>query len=65
MLLSRKPEDRLEHYRQSIKALLTRYAESMSQHPEPNVELKLVFDTENDRYLLLDVGWCVKKRAHH
>ncbi len=60
MLLSRETEDG-QHYHQSIKALLTRYAKSMSQHPEPNVEHELVFDTENDRYLLLDVGWRGKK----
>lgn len=57
--------DRLEHYRQSIKTLLKRYANSMSQHPESGVEVELVFDTENDRYLLLDVGWRGKKRVHH
>jgi XisI protein len=48
--------DRLEIYRESIKAFLKQYADSINQNPEPGVEVELVFDTENDRYLLLDVG---------
>jgi XisI protein len=57
--------DRLEHYRQSIKALLNRYADSMGKNPDPMVEIETVFDNENDRYLLLDVGWQNNKRVHH
>jgi hypothetical protein len=57
--------ERLEHYRQSIKTLLKRYADSMSKNLEPGVEIELVFDTENDHYLLLDVGWRATKRVHH
>ena len=29
------------------------------------IEVELVFDTERDRYLLLDVGWDGKHRVHH
>jgi XisI protein len=57
--------DRLEHYRQSIKKLLKQYADSINKQPEPGVDVQLVFDTENDRYLLLDVGWQETKRIHH
>jgi hypothetical protein len=57
--------DRLEHYRQSIKELLKRYANSINNSLEPGVEVELVFDVEHDRYLLLDVGWRQKKRVHH
>ena len=57
--------DRLELYRISIKAFLRQYADATAQHPDPDVEVELVFDTENDRYLLLDVGWDGKKRIHH
>jgi hypothetical protein len=56
--------DRLEHYRQSIKNLLKQYADAMNKNPEPGVEIELIFDPENDRYLLLDVGWRAKKRVH-
>ncbi|NQE34779.1 XisI protein [Microcoleus asticus] len=57
--------DRLEHYRQSIKKLLKQYADSINKQPEPGVEVELVFDTEKDRYLLLDIGWQEAKRIHH
>jgi XisI protein len=57
--------DRIELYRESIKTFLKNYADSISQHPEPGTEIEIVFDTENDRYLLLDVGWDKEKRVHH
>jgi XisI protein len=57
--------DRIEFYRESIKAFLKHYADSINQHPEPGTETEIVFDTENDRYLLLDVGWDKEKRVHH
>jgi len=57
--------DRVEHYRKSIKTLLKKYANSMSNNPEPEVAIELVFDTEKDRYLLLNVGWRGAKRVHH
>jgi hypothetical protein len=56
--------DRVEHYRESIKTLLKKYANSMSKNPEPEVEIELIFDTEKDRYLLLNVGWRGAKRVH-
>lgn len=37
----------------------------MKKNPETGVEVELVFDTENDHYLLLDVGWRARKRVHH
>lgn len=57
--------DRLEHYRKSITTLLKQYADSMSKNPESEVEIEIVFDPENDRYLLLNVGWRGAKRVHH
>lgn len=57
--------DRLEHYRQSIITLLTRYADSMNKYPEPGVEIELILDTQNDHYLLLNVGWRQEKRINH
>ncbi|NJK35338.1 MAG: XisI protein [Oscillatoriales cyanobacterium SM2_2_1] len=57
--------DRLELYRQSVKTFLKQYADSINQHPEPGIEVELVFDDEHDRYLLLDVGWEGEKRVHH
>jgi hypothetical protein len=57
--------DRLELHRKSVKDFLKQYADSIAQHPEPGVEVELVFDSEHDRYLLLDVGWEGQKRVHH
>ena len=57
--------DRLELYRTSIKTFLRQYADAIAQNPDPDVEVELVFDPENDRYLLLDVGWEGEKRIHH
>jgi XisI protein len=57
--------NRLEFYRESIKTFLKHYADSINQHPEPGLETEIVFDTENDHYLLLDVGWDKEKRVHH
>mgnify|MGYP001466733946 CR=1 FL=1 len=57
--------DRLELHRKSVKAFLQQYADSINQHPEAGIEIELVFDTEHDRYLLLDVGWEGKHRVHN
>ena len=57
--------DRLEHYRKSIKKLLKDYADSIQQHTEPGVEVELIFDSERDRYILLDIGWKETKRIHN
>jgi XisI protein len=57
--------DKLALYRESIRNFLKNYADSINQHPEPGTEIEIIFDTENDRYLLLDVGWDKEKRVHH
>jgi hypothetical protein len=57
--------DRIELYRKSIKSFLKQYADSINQSPEPGVETELVLDSENDHYLLLDIGWGQGKRVHH
>jgi XisI protein len=54
--------DRLVKYRESIKAFLIKYAESMKNNSE--IETELIFDTENDHYLLLDIGWQKSHRVH-
>lgn len=55
--------ERLDRYRQSIRQLLSNQAESEPESTE--VECQLVFDTEHDRYQLLDVGWDGLKRVYH
>lgn len=54
--------DRLVKYRESIKAFLRKYAESMKNNS--GIETELIFDTENDHYLLLDIGWQKSHRIH-
>ncbi len=43
--------DNIAEYRQLIKALLTKYVELVSQHPEPGIETFLIFDEEREHYL--------------
>lgn len=47
--------EKLELYRQSVQALLTKYAQECSS--SENVEVQLIFDLLHDRYLIVDVGW--------
>ncbi len=54
--------DKLVHYRESIKTFLRKYAESMTGNS--GIEVELIFDTENDHYLLLDIGWQKSHRVH-
>jgi XisI protein len=54
--------DKLTHYRECIKAFLRKFAESMKNDSEIAVEL--IFDNENDHYLLLDIGWRKSHRIH-
>jgi XisI protein len=54
--------DKLVHYRESIKTFLRKYAESMTGNS--GIEVELIFDTENDHYLLLDIGWQKAHRVH-
>jgi hypothetical protein len=54
--------EKLNQYRQYLRQLLTAQAES--DQKETNIECQLVFDTENDHYQLLDVGWEGLKRVY-
>jgi hypothetical protein len=52
----------LENYRQIIQRVLTRYTQIPYTYGE--IESKTVFDCENDRYMLISVGWQGVKRVH-
>ena len=54
--------ERIEHYRQYIRKLLTEQAGFETSNSD--VECQLVFDTEHDHYQLLDVGWEGLKRVY-
>jgi len=55
--------DKLKHYRKSIKTFLQEYVDS--RKIKSNTEIQAVFDPENDRYLVLDIGWDGERRIHH
>jgi XisI protein len=55
--------DRLNHYRQCLQEFLNRYSNYGPKNPD--IETQLIFDTVNDRYLLLRTGWDQEKRIHN
>ena len=55
--------ERLEHYRQCIRKLLTEQATVEEGNPE--IECQLIFDEEHDHYQLLDIGWQGLKRVYN
>jgi hypothetical protein len=57
--------ERIIQYRQAIRQLLTDRASFDLAHLQPEVESQLIFDTEHDRYQLLDVGWEELKRVYN
>jgi hypothetical protein len=57
--------EKLEHYRQAIRQLLTVHVAHESGNSKPAIESQLIFDTEHDHYLLLDIGWEELKRVYN
>ncbi|NEQ73224.1 MAG: XisI protein [Okeania sp. SIO2C9] len=55
--------DTIENHRQIIKQLLTEYAQIPTT--ESGIENKTLFDSENDRYMLISLGWSQEKRIHY
>jgi|SRR4028118_2212243 hypothetical protein len=53
----------LENYRKIVKQLLTEYAQIPASDNE--VQNETIFDSENDRYMLLSLGWSKGRRIHH
>jgi len=54
--------DTVEHYRMLIQQALTEYAQIPFSIGE--IQTQTVFDHDNDRYLLMLVGWEGVKRVH-
>ncbi len=52
--------ERLEQYRQIIREILGEHATTN----DPDIECQLIFDTEHDRYQIVDVGWQGLKRIY-
>jgi XisI protein len=55
--------DRLAVHRKVVKSFLQEYADARRHRSDTVIET--VFDNENDRYLVLDIGWEGSKRIHH
>jgi hypothetical protein len=47
--------EKVEMYRQHVRQLLTKYANYQPSGEE--IEVELIFDTERDRYQILEIGW--------
>jgi len=54
--------DRLESYRQIIRHVLSEYLKL--QYANGEIQNEAVFDRENDRYMVVSVGWDGVKRVH-
>lgn len=57
--------ERIEQYRQVIRQLLQDRASADQSNSNSEIESQLIFDTEHDRYLLLDIGWEELKRVYN
>ena len=55
--------DKLAHYREQIKHILTQYAEILSRQPTPGIDTELVFDETHDHYMLMNIGWWPQGRV--
>lgn len=55
--------DKIEHYRQFVKQILTEHAEIATSNKDDTVKAELIFDSDHDHYQLLYVGWQRDKRV--
>lgn len=54
--------DKLDLYRKILQDLLSKHAKHLPSHGE--IEPLPIADTENDNYLLIDLGWDKSGRVH-
>jgi hypothetical protein len=54
--------DKLTHYRQAIQEILTAHSQIQPAYGE--IQMKLVFDPNHDRYQLLRTGWQEERRVY-
>ncbi|MDJ0662023.1 MAG: XisI protein [Crocosphaera sp.] len=54
--------EKLEQYRHYVKQVITEYSQ-LGSSKDP-IEQQLIFDTVNDHYQLMYVGWKNRKRYH-
>ena len=56
--------DQLTDYRTKIKELLTKYL-FLCKPSYGDVEVEKIFDTENDHYQIISIGWNNQKRIYN
>ena len=54
--------DKLTQYRQAIQEILTEHSQIQPAYGE--IQMKLVFDSDHDRYQLLRTGWQDERRVY-
>lgn len=52
----------INKYRQIIKKVLKGYAEFLAN--DDQIEVELIFDEKNNRYLLIEIGWQNDRRIY-
>ncbi|MCM0588897.1 MAG: XisI protein [Gloeotrichia echinulata IR180] len=55
--------DKLTHYQNLIKQILTEYQQISAQVPDDDVDEELIFDDERRQYLWFNIGWKQGKRV--
>ena len=55
--------DSLNNYRKLVKQLLSEYAEIPVF--DSGIQNEIIFDLENDRYMLINIGWFNEQRIHY
>ncbi|MBP0018751.1 MAG: XisI protein [Cyanobacteria bacterium SBLK] len=49
--------DKLIHYQNLVKQILTEYERISSQVPDPDIDEVLMFDDQRSQYLWFNIGW--------
>ena len=55
--------DKLTHYQNIIKQILTEYERISAQVPDPDIDEVLMFDDQRSQYLWFNIGWKNNKRV--
>ncbi|MBD2490550.1 XisI protein [Aulosira sp. FACHB-615] len=55
--------DKIAHYQNLIKQILTEYDRISSQVPDPDIDEVLMFDDQRSQYLWFNIGWKNDKRV--
>ncbi|MGK7928508.1 MAG: XisI protein [Spirulina sp.] len=55
--------DKLTHYQNLVKQILTEYERISSQVPDPDIDEVLMFDDQRSQYLWFNIGWKDRRRV--